>query len=104
MEDEETRPQAKQWAKRALHFDAPMAAKIERYIDTIPLNMIMPYCKACENALCGVCGECHSFDLLSEICPNDPDIDNEDGGSVTSDCVAWWQALKSIWTVQRESK
>jgi hypothetical protein len=98
LDDESTiRQQAKQWATSALHFDEPMASMIQGYIDETPLTLVgAPYCGACESVLCGVCGDCHSFDLE----PNRPEcpMDNNTTGRT---CVAWWQALKSVITVQR---
>jgi hypothetical protein len=65
------REQAKQWTTDALKFDEPMATMIHAYIDDMPLTEVgMPYCKACESVLCGVCGDCHSFDLFDRPeCP-----------------------------------
>ncbi|MBO0791720.1 MAG: hypothetical protein J2P36_12330 [Ktedonobacteraceae bacterium] len=94
---EEVREKAKQWATKALHFDEPFATMIHEYIDEMPLTLEgMPYCPACESILCGACGDCHSFDLRinDPICPKDHD-------TMGQDCVAWWQALKSVITVQR---
>ncbi len=90
------REQAKQWATDALKFDAAFTAMIHGYIDEMPLTLVgMPYCKACESVLCGVCGDCHSFDLFDRPeCP----MDNDTTGRT---CVAWYQALKAVVTVQR---
>jgi hypothetical protein len=90
---------AKQWATDALKFDAVFTATIHAYIDEMPLTEVgMPYCPACESVLCGVCGDCHSFDLFDRPeCP----MDNDTTGST---CVAWYQALKAVVTVQRMSE
>jgi hypothetical protein len=98
MEDEETRNRAKQWAKEAPHFDEPIASMINGAIDTMPLTLVgMSFCKVCESVLCGVCGDCHSWDLRvsDPPCLNDHD-------TIGQNCVAWWQALESIMTVQME--
>src|SRR5260370_18282476 len=69
-------------------------------IPTLPLTWVgIPSCPACERVLCGVCGHCHGLDLLRShpACPDD----NSDMGH---DCVAWYQALKAVMTVQRVSE
>ena len=69
-------------------------------IPTLPLTWVgIPSCPACERVLCGVCGHCHGLDLL----PSRPECpgDNDDMGR---DCVAWYQALKAVVTVQRMSE
>ena len=89
--------QATRWIKQALHFDAPFEAEIIALVPEIPLNWAtLPYCPACESVLCGACGHCHGLDLLPRRpeCPGD----NDDMGR---DCVAWYQALKAVVTVQR---
>jgi hypothetical protein len=95
------REQAKQYARQSLHFeDRQMNTWIEQAIDTMPLTLVgMPYCRACESVLCGVCGDCHSFDLkISDPeCPNDND-------TAGSPCIAWWQGLKAVITAQRQSE
>lgn len=90
------RERAKQWATDTLKFDEPMATMIHAYIDDMLLDLIgMPYCKACESVLCGVCGDCHSFDLFDRPeCPMDHDTTGRT-------CVAWYQALKVVMTMQR---
>lgn len=96
-EETPIRERAKQWATDALKFDEPMATMIHAYIDEMPLTLAgIPYCKACESVLCGVCGECHSWDLTPSQpeCPMDHDTTGRS-------CVAWWQAHKSVITVQR---
>lgn len=96
MPDTLIREQAKQWATDALKFDAQFTATIHAYIDDMPLTLVgMPYCEACESVLCGVCGDCHSFDLFDRPeCP----MDNDTTGRT---CVAWYQAHKAVYTVQR---
>jgi hypothetical protein len=69
-------------------------------IPTLPLTRVgIPSCPACERVLCGVCGHCHGLDLLRShpACPDD----NSDMGH---DCVAWYQALKAVMTVQYPSE
>ncbi len=91
------RERAKQWATDALKFDAAFTATLHAYINEMPLTEVgMPYCPACESVLCGACGHCHGLDLL----PSRPECpgDNDDMGR---DCVAWYQALKAVVTVQR---
>ncbi len=95
--EQDIRQAAKEWASSALHFEAATMAMIHAYIDEIPLSPIgMAYCPACESASCGACGGCHNFDAMPGQlwCP----MDNDNEGR---DCVAWWQAHKSILTVQR---
>lgn len=97
MEEATIRQSAKEWASSALHFDAPFMARIHAYIDTIPLSPVgMKYCPACESLSCGFCGDCHNFDALpgQPLCPLDQDNEGRE-------CVAWWQALKSIITAKR---
>ena len=94
---EYTKALAKVYAKQALHFDDVGDSRIAAFIDELPLSQVgMAYCPACESVLCGVCGDCHSWDLqISDPeCPNDHDTTGRD-------CVFWWQALKAIVTVQR---
>ncbi len=71
------------------------------FMPTIPLDPAgMPYCPACESALCGACGHCHMLDVVPfsrPICP----LDNDDMGA---DCAAWYQALNAVWTVRRMSE
>jgi hypothetical protein len=89
--------QATRWIKQALHLDAPFEAEIIALVPEIPLNWTtLPYCPACESVLCGACGHCHGLDLL----PSRPECpgDNDDMGR---DCVAWYQALKAVVTMQR---
>ena len=97
-EETPIRERAKQWATDALKFDEPMATMIHAYIDEMPLTLAgIPYCKACESVLCGVCGDCHSFDLFDRPeCPMDQDTTGRT-------CVSWYQALKAVVTVQRMS-
>ena len=82
--------------------DNPAFFKAARaFVPTIPLNPAgMPYCPACESALCGACGHCHMLDVVPfsrPLCPND----NDDMGA---SCAAWYQALNAVWTVQRMSE
>ena len=61
------RERAKQWATDALGFDEPMATMIHAYVDDMPVTLVgMPYCKACESVLCGVCGS-HVLHLIGPL-------------------------------------
>ncbi len=88
--------QAITWIKQALHFDASFEAEIIALVPTIPLAWTtLPCCPACESVLCGAYGRCHGLDLLPKHpeCPGDND-------DMRHNCVAWYQALKAVVTVQ----
>jgi hypothetical protein len=61
---------------------------IRDYMAEIPVSRVgLPYCKTCESALCGICGQCHELDheilFVGLHCP----VAVETHGM--SPCVAW---------------
>lgn len=100
-EEAEIRENAKQWAKKALHFNEQETADICAFIDEIPIKDAgRPYCQSCESMLCGACGHCHSYDTNWEVngvfCP----LHEEYNGW---NCAAYFQAINSLWEARREA-
>ncbi len=62
------------------------------FLTDVPFDLgELARCTACKSVLCGVCGECHSFDLTHEEC-----LHHEDHEGSLSSCQAWHQAVSAL--------
>ncbi len=67
-------------------------------VPTIPLTREgIPRCRACDSVLCGVCGDCHSLDLVlgDSLCPNDQSTSGVP-------CALWFEAYLAVQSVMRQ--
>ena len=83
----------------ASYLSADLLASAIAIMPTMPTRLEgLPYCRACESPLCGVCGQCHSLALVpwAGICRADQDM--------SADCAAWWLAFNAVFIIARQQK
>lgn len=83
----------------------PFSALVDRYLQEISIEHgKAPYCPACENRLCGVCGRCHMVDteFVSFVsqCPGMVEHTSERD----PECTAWVFAYRFLDRARRRRK